>query len=35
MAYVLNFEGRVDKPSVKNFQIIENEEEDEDGTKLI
>ena len=27
-AYVLNFYGRVDKPSVKNFQLIEEGKED-------
>jgi tubby-related protein 1 len=27
-AYVLNFYGRVEKPSVKNFQLIEEGKED-------
>eukprot|EP01017_Pseudomicrothorax_dubius_P003337 TRINITY_DN10453_c0_g1_i1.p1 TRINITY_DN10453_c0_g1~~TRINITY_DN10453_c0_g1_i1.p1 ORF type:complete len:176 (+),score=32.68 TRINITY_DN10453_c0_g1_i1:111-638(+) len=27
-AFVLNFNGRVDKPSVKNFQLIDMEDED-------
>ncbi len=26
-AFVLNFNGRVDKASVKNFQLIDNEDE--------
>jgi hypothetical protein len=30
-AYVLNFNGRVEKPSVKNFQLID----DQDGMKLV